>query len=279
MKSKDLSNEKVIEINGKHVKYIQFKKLLQYPEIKHAYVIGLENNFSLAEPTKTKAIESYKKICKELGLEYNNIVKTNQAHTDNIEIVKGKVNKEEPDFNIYKETDGLITNKKGIILSTINADCILLILYDPVKKVIANVHSGWRGTLKRISVKAVEKMQKEYDCNPQDIICCMSPSIGKDHFEVDKDVYDLFQDEFSDLKEFENEIFEKLHNKDNINEKDEKYKIDTIKINREILKNAGLKEENIIDSGICSVCNHDVIHSYRAHGEKAGRATLIISKK
>ena len=101
----------------------------------------------------------------------------------------------ESSFNLkeYFSTDGLITNKKDLILSTTNADCILLLFFDPVKKVIANTHSGWKGTLKRISVKTVKKMKEEYGCNASDIICCICPSIRKCHFEVEKDVKDLFE--------------------------------------------------------------------------------------
>lgn len=261
----DLTNENVLHIKGKEIQYLQFKKLLNYPEIKYAYVIGLDKDFNINK--KREAKNSYKLLCDELNLDYNNIVRTKQNHTDNIQIIKEKLNKDKPDFNMYEDTDGLITNKKGIILATVNADCILLVFYDPVKKVTANVHSGWRGTLKRISEKTIKKMVKEYECNPENIICCMSPSIGKDHFEVDEDVYNLFFKEFKKLPHLE-DIFE---------QKNDKWHIDTILINKEILKKQGLKEENIIDSGICSVCNKDIIHSYRAHGENSGRATQIIS--
>ena len=267
----NLTNKNVVYKNNE-IEYLQFKKLLEFPEIKHAYVIGLNNSFKVYNDEKHNkenelAKNSYKKICNELNIEYNSLINTMQNHTDNIKIIKNKINKENPDFNIYEETDGLITNCKDITLSTINADCILLIFYDPVNKVIANVHSGWRGTIKRISTKAVEKMKKEYGSKPENIICCMSPSIGKDHFEVDEDVYNLFKNEFKEFNESD-KIYE---------EKNDKWLIDTILINRIILKNTGLKEENIIDSGICSVCNKDLIHSYRAHGKGAGRATLIIS--
>ena len=268
----NLSNENIVHIKSNEIEYLQFKKLLNYPEIKHAYVIGLDKSFKvnsdkLSEEKNEIAEMSYKKICKQLNIEYNNIVNTNQKHTDNIKIIDQKINFNEPDFNMYENTDGLITNKKEIILSTINADCILLIFYDPIKKVIANVHSGWRGTIKRISTKTVEKMKNNFGCNPEDIICCMSPSIGKDHFEVDEDVYEIFKKEFTDISN-ENNIFEQKNNK---------WHIDTILINRLILQKAKLKPENIIDSGICSVCNQNIIHSYRAHGSKAGRSTLIIS--
>ena len=261
----ELSNENILHIKGKEIQYIQFKKLLNYPKIKYAYVIGLDKDFNINKNEKAK--ENYKIICDELNLDYNNIVNTKQNHTDNIQIINNKINKDKPDFNMYEDTDGLITNKRGIVLATINADCILLVFYDPVKKVIANVHSGWRGTLKRISEKTVKKMVEKYGCDPKNIICCMSPSIGKDHFEVDDDVYNLFFEVFKMLPKLEN-IFE---------HKNGKWNIDTIRINREILKAQGLKEENIIDSGICSVCNKSIIHSYRAHGEDAGRATQIIA--
>lgn len=290
----DLSNEDVVHVKGKQIEYLQFKKLLEYPEIKYAYVIGLDKNFEFYPSDENKnniTKNNFKKICTELNLDYNNLVNVKQNHTDNIQIITEKINKDEPDFNLYENTDGLITSKKNIILSTKNADCILLVFYDPIKKVIANIHSGWRGTLQRISVKAVEKMQKQYGCNPEDIICCMSPSIGKDHFEVDEDVYKMFFEEFKDLLNTEksdnlNTLNKTLNlsssNNTNLSESileknGDKWHIDTVLINRKILLQKGLKEKNIVDSGICSVCNKDIIHSYRAYGEKAGRATQIIA--
>ena len=267
------------------IEYLQFRKLLKYPEIIHAYILGLDKNFKISTNPENeeqkikneKAKEDYKKICEELNLNYNNIVNTNQRHTDNIQIIDNKINIDEPDFNMYENTDGLITNKKGIVLSAINADCILLIFYDPIKRVIANVHSGWRGTLQRISVKTVEKMQKRCNCNPADIICCMSPSIRRDHFEVEEDVYKMFYNEFKELKYEEEKIYECANKINDL--KNNKYYIDTILINRLILKNAGLKPENIIDSRICSVCNKDIVHSYRVEGENYGLATQIITLK
>lgn len=274
----DLSNENIIHIKGAYCEYLQFRKLLGYSDvISHGYAIGLDKNFRTAKAggeklTKEefdKAVYSYQTICDELDLNYNDIVKTNQTHSDNVEIISEKVSENEPDFAVYKETDGLLTDKSNLVLSTTNADCILLLFFDPVKKVIANVHSGWKGTLQRISVKTVEKMKNDYECNPSDIICCMCPSIRKCHFEVDKDVYEMFKNEFEDFKQID-EIIE---------QKNDKWHIDTILINRVILKEAGLLEENIIDSGICSVCNKEIIHSFRAEGASYGLSTAIISLK
>lgn len=274
----DLSNENVVHIKKDGIEFLQFRKLLEYKEIRHAYTLGLDKNFRTAkanmvkldEKEYEKAIADYKNICKEIGTCYKNLVKTNQNHTNEVKVVEGKINVDEPDINLkkYENTDALITNQKNILLSTTNADCILLLFYDPVKKVIGNTHSAWRGTLQRISVKTVEKMKKEFGCNPQDIICCIAPSIRKCHFEVEEDVKEMFSVEFKDLAEISQIIEETIPNK--------KWNIDTVIINKVILKNAGLRDENIIDSGICSVCNSDIIHSFRAEGENYGLNTALI---
>lgn len=278
----DLSNENVIHIKKDGIEYLQFRRLLKYSDkVSHAYSLGTDVNFRTAKANKTpiskeeyeNAVRCYKNLCDVINIDYTNLVKTNQDHTDEIKIVDKKVNKNAPDFNLsnYDRTDGLITDKKNLILATTNADCILLLFYDPVKNVIANVHSGWKGTLQKISIQCVRKMIKEKQSNPSDIMCFICPSIRKCHFEVEKDVSDLFYNQFSDLRQI-NEIITKQENK-------EKWNIDTALINRIILNNIGLKNENIIDSGICSMCNKDIIHSFRVEGKAYGLATAIIGLK
>lgn len=274
----DLSNEKVIHIKSKGIEYIQFRKLLEYKElINHAYSLGTNVNYMTEKPNKENLeeeqykviINNYRNLCNTIKSDYINLVKANQEHTDEVKIVTKKFNNQEPDIHVdyYSKTDGLITNKERFLLCTTNADCILLLFFDPVKKVIANTHSGWKGTLQRISVKTVKKMKDEFKCNPKHIICCICPSIRKCHFEVDKDVKDLFFKQFEDLNL--NEVIEKQENK-------EKWNIDTVLINQIILEKEGIKRENIIDSGICSVCNSNLIHSYRIEKQGYGLNTALI---
>jgi YfiH family protein len=277
---KDLSNENVIHVKKNGVEYLQFRKLLEYSDIiKHAYAIGLEPNFRTARAKNAtpltneeyeKAVNDYRKLADSIGIDYINIAKPNQAHTKNIKVVEKKVNGNEPDFNLkeYEQIDGLVTDKKNIALATTNADCILLLFFDPTKRVIANVHSGWRGTLQRISVETINKMKSQYGCNPEDIICCICPSIRKCHFKVHKDVQEPFYNEFKDLKEID-EIIVPVDG-------EERWSIDTVKINEIILVQAGLKKTNIIDCGICSVCNSDLIHSFRVEKETYGLETALI---
>ena len=272
---KDLSNENIIHVKNKDIQYLQFRRLLNYKDkITHAYSLGIERSYRTVpkegetfEEKRKVTQQNYKDLCNAIGADYDQVVYSNQVHTDTVEVIKDIRNFEDENLQV----DGLCTNIKEIALSTINADCILFMFYDPVKNVVANIHSGWKGTLKRISVKTIEKMKQEYGCNPEDIICCIGPHIRKCHFEVDEDVKDLFYNKFKELKGIE-EIIE--YNKEN-----NKYYIDTARINKQTLLNIGLKEENIIDSNICTVCNSDICHSFRTEKELSGRAVTIIYLK
>lgn len=278
----DLSNENVIHFKKDGTEFLQFRKLLEYKDyINHAYSLGIDKNYRTAKANKQqlekfeyeKAIQDYKTLSSAIGSDYTHLVKTNQEHTDEVKVITKKINENEPDFNLeqYSKTDGMITRSKDIMLATTNADCILLLFFDPVRKVIGNTHSGWKGTLQRISVKTVKKMKDEFGCNPEDIICCICPSIRKCHFEVDIDVKELFEKKFQDLGNLDEIIEEKIPNS--------KWNIDTVLINKIILEKAGIKQENIIDSGICSVCNSNLVHSFRVEKEEYGLCTALIELK
>lgn len=266
-----LTNEHIIHKSGENIDYIQFKKLLEYKNIiTHAYTLR-NNNINYGPNLSTEEYDNnFNEICKNVKLNSNTVIRPNQQHTNKIKIINKKDSKS-PEINpkYLSNIDGLITNRSNITLATTNADCILFLLFDPIKKVIANIHSGWRSTLQEIVIETVTKMRQEYNCNYQDIICCITSSIHKCHFEVDKDVKDLFYQKFSYLNNI-NKIIE---------QKENKYHVDTILLNKTLLLNLGLKEENIIDSGICSVCNSRYINSYRTDKENYQLSTTIISLK
>lgn len=260
----DFSNKEIVYIKGKNIEYIQFKKLLKY-NIMHAYTLKGENiNFRYNSEDEK---ESYNKICNEMKIDENTIVTPVQTHTGNIKCIDKITERKD-----LQDIDGLITNQKNIALVTKNADCILFLFYDPIKKVIANVHSGWKGTFQKIVEKTVIKMINNYKCNPKDIICCISPSIRKCHFEVDNDVKELCEYILKFTGKIE-EFIEIGEIKDN----KQKYMIDTIKINKILLKEIGIKDKNIIDCNLCSVCNKDKINSRRNEGMEFKLATAIIS--
>ncbi len=261
----ELTNDIIIHENINGTEFIQFRKLLEFPNVRHCYTLRKnEINVQIKDGDKTDLISSYKKVADVLGVNWQHIVKPHQTHTDRIENVKSCDDQ-------FEEVDGVITNKKDIILCTTSADCTSLLFYDDNKKVVADVHSGWKGTLQEIGKKAVEKMIAEYSCNPKDIICCIGPHIRKCHFEVEEDVMQMFKNEFEYIDRID-EIIETGIKVDRI----KKYNVDTTLINKIILKEVGLKDENIIDSNICTVCNNDLFHSYRVDKEKSGRNGAFI---
>ncbi len=265
----DLSNENIVHIKKGRVEYLQFRKLLEYKELVHCFTLS-KYNFDVGSNDTYKErdsefIKSYKDLSIELGLDYNKIIRPYQTHTDVVKSVNNQTN----EISIFPEelnnVDGLLTNRKDIIFSLGFADCTPLFLYDPIKKVVGNIHSGWKGTLQKIGQKAVKEMIDTYGCKSNDIICCIGPTIRKCHFEVDTDVYELFYEQFKE--------YIKMY--DIIKKVNEKYYIDTVALNKLMLQEIGLKKENIIDSKICTVCSQNLLHSYRAKGKLAGRSTAI----
>lgn len=169
---------------------------------------------------------NYIKLQKELNHKFDKIIGPIQTHTNIVKVVdENNLNDE------FDNVDGLITNMKNIALTTVTADCQAILLYDSNKKVIGNIHSGWKGTLNRIVENAIKLMEKEFGCNPQDIEGYICPSILKCCFEVDEDVKDLFLENFQDINI--NECIEKGLIKEN----KQKYFIDTVLINKMILIN------------------------------------------
>lgn len=259
-----IDNEKIVCKEYKGIEYIQFRKLLDFG-IKHAYTLK-GSNINFRTDSKEQK-ESYSKIYSAIGVNVNTLVKPLQNHTSNVICIDRIMSKEE-----LPNIDGLITNKSGIALTTTNADCILMLIYDPVKKVIANVHSGWKGTFQKIVEKTVVKMITNYNCDPKDIYCFICPSIRKCHFEVDEDVRNLCEEIFN----FTNRT-EEFIEKGKLVDGNQKYMIDTVLINRILLTDLGVKDEHIIDCDICSVCNSNKINSYRVEGKDFRLATAIIS--
>lgn len=162
----------------------------------------------------------------------------------------------------FQETDGLVTKIPGIGLVTRFADCTPILLFDPVKKVQGNIHSGWKGTLKEIGGEAVDKMVKEHGSNPQDIIVILGPAIGRDDFEVDIDVMELFRDKFP------------YHNDFISRKNDMKYLIDLREIIIRTLENKGIAKENIHPVDI-STFSDKRFHSFRRDKEAFGQMACI----
>jgi polyphenol oxidase len=172
-----------------------------------------------------------------------------------------------PPYGEPVTADGVITGSLNYPLVTTFADCIPILLAEPVKRVAGVIHAGWRGTFARIAAEGVEKMCRDFKCNPGDILAGIGPGIGRCCFEVGPDVTNLFFSEFHNLKDLITDV-------SNTN----KSKIDLQELNREILTQARLRKENIVVAGLCTSCRGDLFFSYRRDGKVSGRMAAVITR-
>ena len=249
------------------VDFYRFLSFEDYPACIHAVTTkrSLEPYvFSLALHTgedEASIIDNRKKVSSLLGLGDDlNFIVANQTHSDHIEIITEKETKGwEGLEDAVVDCDALITNKKGVVLTILTADCVPVLLYDKEKEVVAAVHAGWKGTEAKIVAKTVLKMKKIYGCDPTTIIVGIAPSIGRCCYEVDKDVAEHFFNE--------PQSFDVLG---------EKYMLDLPFLNKKQLLDVGVSESNIEMSNVCTACEVERFFSYRKEQGCSGRFMSMI---
>lgn len=213
--------------------------------------------------TEENKKENVRRICAAFGTSPEKIVTTTQEHT----AVIRKVGKEDGGTGFVRPrfsegVDGLITNEKDVTLFTFFADCVPVLLCDTAKKAVAAVHSGWRGTVAKISAEAVRKMQAEFGSDPSDIRAVIGPHIGECCFAVDRPVFDEFLAAFPSDNGFLKE------------EKGGKYYIDLSGAITETLRAEGV--EQVEDMEMCTVCRAEEFFSHRKTGGKRGCFAALI---
>lgn len=196
--------------------------------------------------------ENRREFIKNLGLNPGNIVTQKQVHSDIIRYV-GEPG--EP-----RESDAMITDRTGLGLAVGVADCTPIFIYDRVRKVIAGVHSGWRGTEKKILLKTLRRLEKEFNCKAVNLVAYIGPSICGKNYEVGEEVAALFDQEF-------------------IVPKNGKFLLDVASVNYRMLIDFGLAEGQVEKSELCTFREEKLLHSYRRDGKISGRSLGIIAMK
>lgn len=252
------------------IQVLKFNKLQEFKEkVELVYTLKTFQNGLKKEDSLNIRKAKLNELAKYLKINNLNIILSKQTHSDNIESIYNM-----PSHNLI-DVDGLITNVKNIPLATTSADCTPIFFYDPIQNVIANIHSGWVGTTKRIGQKAVKILIDKYNCKAKNILCFIGPCIRKEHFLVNADVKEIFEETF---KEFIYK-YDIICNTNQFNEKGLQYTIDTTLINKILLKNIGILDENIYDSELCTMCNSNEFHSRRAEGIEYELNTAIMFLK
>jgi hypothetical protein len=199
-----------------------------------------------------KVLENRTLVAKKYDFYIENLIYMDQVHGCNIEVIK------DCSINKIENCDGIITNVKNIPLMVMVADCVPILFFDKVKKVIAVAHAGRNGTLKEISKKTILKMMNEFNSVADDILVYLGASIGQCCYEVGEEIANIIDDRY-------------------IENRDGEFYLDILSMNIHQLQSVGIKEENIQMQGICTCCDKNYF-SYRREGA-TGRFAGILKLK
>ena len=256
--------------------YYTFPSLDALPFVRHGFSTRLGGvsdgifqsmNLSFTRGDDDASVsENFCRFCDAIGVRAEDVVVSAQTHTTNIynatadDRGRGITRKRG-----YTDIDGLITDEPNVVLCTQYADCVPLFFVDPLRRVVATSHAGWRGTVGGIAQTTVERMTADYGCLPENIIAAIGPSIGKCCFEVDTPVYDAF----SKLSFFDGTCFTA--------DGDDKYHIDLWEINRRYMLQVGVKLDNITVTDLCTRCHPTLFWSHRYTGGQRGSLAAFIA--
>ncbi len=256
--------------------YYTFPALDAIPFVKHGFSTRLGGvskgiyesmNLSFTRGDDRAAVEeNFHRMADALGVRYEDIVISAQTHTTH---VRG-VTREDCGRGVWKDkgyddVDGLITDRPGVVLCTQYADCVPLFFADPVQRVVAISHAGWRGTAGGIALETVNKMVTDYGCCRENILAAIGPSIGQCCFEVDIPVLEAF---------LQVPVFDESCYTD---DGGGKYHINLWEVNRRFMVKAGVKAQHITVTDLCTRCHPEVLWSHRATGGQRGSLAAFIT--
>ena len=238
-----------------------FKQFESYPQVQLLCTTsqggvseGAYSSLNLATHTGDNldhVAENRNRIATQLGIEADCIVIGEQTHTTNVKKVTQQAK--------FSNTDALVTNEKGLFIGVLTADCVPLVLFDPVKNAVGVVHAGWKGLVGGIISNTFDLMQKEYGSKAKNLIVYIGPSISQKNYEVGKEVIDAFSALFPPKFIFKDWSSDKS-----------KAKLDLWKCSVLELVSLGVKQENIELEGVCTFDSEDYF-SARKLGLKSGR--------
>ncbi len=218
-----------------------------------------------------RVLKTRRILADELRADLARFTFANQCHSANVAVVneacrgKGAMEME----TALPNTDGMVTNVKNICLGIQVADCVPILLYDPVRQVIAALHAGWKGTLRKIVTATVGKMVQHYDSKAENMLAALGPSNGPCCYEVGDDVVREARMALGNLKD----VIKPSATPG-------KHIFDQWAANIRQLTDAGVKEENIENSSVCCQCNNTLFYSSRADNGHTGRfmAGIMLKK-
>lgn len=257
--------------------YLTFPLLEQISGIVHGFStrlggvsggdVGTMNMSFGREPDRENVLENHRRLAAAVGYDPEQLVFSSQTHTTNVRRVGaadcGCGYLRERDFD---DVDGLITNEPGVVLATFYADCVPLLLVDPIHRAIGSSHSGWRGTVADMGGATLRAMHREFGTDPVDVIAAIGPSICQDCYEVSEDVIEQF------CAAYEKALWPRLF----CRKENGKYQLNLQEACRQNFLRAGMRAERISLPDLCTCCNPQFLYSHRASGGRRGNLAAVL---
>jgi len=250
-----------------------------------ASVLGRKRVFNLDRTdwdTLENVLANRKKLLSALGAGKMQLVSQRQFHS-----ALARVFDAPP--AVALKGDAALTRTPGLLLAVLTADCVPILLVDTKRRVVAAVHAGWRGTLKRVAEKTLGKMRMVFGTRPRDVLAVLGPGIGRCCYEVGAEVAQAFHSQFACAKEWFEGPFDRLVSDDTPNPLQwlnmhppghqpppPSVRFDLAAANRWLLEHAGVPAANIFSSDLCTSCRKDILFSHRAEFGKTGRLMGVI---
>jgi YfiH family protein len=209
--------------------------------------------------------ESWRLVTESLGATADRVMRVKQVHGNSVRVLtRARV----PDraHDLRPDGDAVVSNQAGLVLAVMVADCVPILIVDPVRGAAAAVHAGWRGTCAQVAPAAIAAMQHEFGTDPADAVAAIGPSVGPDDYEVGESVIEAFT-KAGHSAEHLNRWFIRTTPKPHL---------DLWRANADQLAASGLRRDRVFNCGLSTVAHPSVFHSYRVAGEGAGRMAGLI---
>jgi YfiH family protein len=254
-------------------------------------------NFSASEGDMLEnVITNLREFCNQICIEPDSLFKCHQVHGDGIAIADSELADQ-------TEADAIITSSPGFFPTVRTADCLPILAIDPVQKVSAAIHAGWRGTIQRISRKVIRTLARDFGTLPADLIVALGPSIKPCCYEVDQNVLEPFHHylPWAESCTFTLEQLKKMQNSWHIGSAiqldlgpktkvepiamkptrpaAQSFRIDLARANHYELLNEGVLNKNIYITDLCTACYRELFFSHRRDGQRTGRHIAIVGFK
>ena len=298
MKLKYSDGRQVFNIHTDGIPYLSFDMLdglgvpnlfstryISYDEASGTGVKGLR-----CAVMKTETVEEASPVCRanrdilahQLGSTLEMELVTDQKHTNYVHVADCEEDlgvATVGTFALHRQyVDGIVTDIPDALLTVFGGDCPPVYIVDPKRRAAGLVHAGWKGTLGKIPQVAIAQMTVKFGCDPADMYAAIGPGVCVDCYEMGDEVYDAFAEKWS--REDADRILRRYPAKDA--EGNEipggKYHLDLRAANRMTLLRAGIPEDHIEVSNVCTMCNADTFYTYRGHALENEQVAMMVNR-